>query len=224
MKQYKLHIAFFALALLHLYAVFANFPNLRFFTKPLICLALIFLLYKGTGLKKNIDKIIAVGLFFGCLGDTFLMFQDQFVCGLASFLVGHILYVIAFMKQTSPRLLVKHKGYILVVGVLATYSYYLFSVLEPSLGPLKIPVILYIITIALMAIFAFTRKHTVSLWSFIITFIAALLFIVSDSILAVDKFVAYVANSGLMIMSTYILAQYGITLGAIIESKKNRLT
>ncbi len=222
MKQYKLHIAFLFLALLHLYAVYANLPNLRFFSKPLICISLIFILYKETGLKKNIEKLVAVGLFFGCLGDIFLMLnENMFVAGLASFLIGHILYVIAFSKQTSAKALSKHKSYILIAGILASFSYYLYNILQPSLGPLKIPVILYIIVIAAMAFFAYTRRYQTNTLSFIICLIGALLFIFSDSILALNKFVAYLANSGLYIMSSYILAQYFITLGIILD-KKNR--
>ncbi|GEM68108.1 membrane protein [Sphingobacterium mizutaii NBRC 14946 = DSM 11724] len=220
MKQYKLHIAFLFLALLHLYAVYANLPNLRFFSKPLICISLIFILYKETGLKKNIEKLVAVGLFFGCLGDIFLMLnENMFVAGLASFLIGHILYVIAFSKQTSAKALSKHKSYILIAGILASFSYYLYSILKPSLGPLKIPVILYIIVIAAMAFFAYTRRYQTNTLSFIICLIGALLFIFSDSILALNKFVAYLANSGLYIMSSYILAQYFITLGIILDKK-----
>lgn len=220
MKQYKLHIAFLFLALLHLYAVYANLPNLRFFSKPLICISLIFILYKETGLKKNIEKLVAVGLFFGCLGDIFLMLnENMFVAGLASFLIGHILYVIAFSKQTSAKALSKHKSYILIAGILASFSYYLYNILKPSLGPLKIPVILYIIVIAAMAFFAYTRRYQTNTLSFIICLIGALLFIFSDSILALNKFVAYLANSGLYIMSSYILAQYFITLGIILDKK-----
>src|SRR5690606_8085287 len=220
MKQYKLHIAFLFLALLHLYAVYANLPNLRFFSKPLICISLIFILYKETGLKKNIEKLVAVGLFFGCLGDIFLMLnENMFVAGLASFLIGHILYVIAFSKQTSAKALSKHKSYILIAGILASFSYYLYSILKPSLGPLKIPVILYIIVIAAMAFFAYTRRYQTNTLSFIICLIGALLFIFSDSILALNKFVAYLANSGLYIMSSYILAQYFITPGIILDKK-----
>lgn len=220
MKQYKLHIAFLFLALLHLYAVYANLPNLRFFSKPLICISLIFILYKETGLKKNIEKLVAVGLFFGCLGDIFLMMnENMFVAGLASFLIGHILYVIAFSKQTSAKALSKHKSYILIAGILASFSYYLYNILKPSLGPLKIPVILYIIVIAAMAFFAYTRRYQTNTLSFIICLIGALLFIFSDSILALNKFVAYLANSGLYIMSSYILAQYFITLGIILDKK-----
>ena len=219
MKQYKLHSAFLLLALLHLYAVYANLPNLRFFTKPLICLSLIFILYKETGLKKNIEKLTAVGLFFGCLGDIFLMLHDMFVAGLASFLIGHILYVIAFSKQTNAKALSKHKSYILIAGILASYSYYLYGILQPSLGPLKVPVILYILVIAAMAFFAYTRRYQTNSLSFIISLVGALLFIFSDSILAINKFVAYLANSGLYIMSSYILAQYFITLGIILDKK-----
>lgn len=222
MKHYKLHIVFFGIALLHLFAIYFNLPNLRYISKPLICLFLIYILFKETGFKRNIEKNIATGLFFGCLGDIFLMMQDQFIFGLTSFLIGHVLYVIAFIKQTNPKQLVKHKGYILIAGILFTYSYYLYSVLKPSLGPLKIPVILYIIVIGLMAFFAYTRKQQVGFLSFLTIFIAAIFFIISDSILAVDKFVVYISNSGLIIMGSYILAQYGITLGTILD-KKSRL-
>ena len=148
------------------------------------------------------------------------MLQDQFVLGLASFLIGHVLFSIAFIKQSRLKHLGNLKGSFIVAGILAMFSYYLFALLQPSLGPLKIPVILYIMVISLMAIFAFTRKQRVRYWSFIVTFIAALLFIISDSILAINKFVIYIANADLMIMSTYILSQYGITVGIIIDNPK----
>lgn len=219
MKQYKLYIAFIVIALLHLYSVYANLPTLRYISKPLICISLIYILFKETGFKRNIDKLVGIGLFFGCLGDIFLMLKDMFLAGLASFLIGHVLYVIAFIKQSSPKELSRHKSYILVAGILASYSYYLYSILQPSLGPLKIPVVLYIIVIAVMALFAYTRKYQTNLPSFIICMLGAILFIVSDSILAVNKFVAYIADSGLYIMSTYILAQFGITAGIILDQK-----
>lgn len=220
MRQYKIHIAFLIIALLHLYSIYANFSNLRFFSKPLICAFLFLILYRERGLKNRFNQLIGTGLIFGWLGDIFLMMHDQFLLGLISFLVGHILYVIAFIKQTSVKDLTRHKVYILVAGILLTYSYYLFNVLEPSLGIMKIPVILYIFVIPLMALFAFTRRHQTNTLSFIVVFIGAILFIISDSILALNKFVAYIPNSDLYIMSTYILAQYGITLGTIFNKNQ----
>jgi len=216
------HIVYFLLFAVHLYSIVEDLSTVRMVTKPLICISLIAYLWISTGLKSVFQKLIAAGLFFGWLGDIFLMLPNKFLFGLAAFLIGHILYVIAFIRQTSPFALTRDKLYILVAGFLAVYSYYFYTILAPSLGVEKYPVIAYIIVIALMGLFSYTRKHHTNTSSFLLIFLGALLFIVSDSILAANKFVAYIANSGLMIMCTYMLAQYAITLGAIVDNQEAR--
>lgn len=195
--------------------------GLRTMTKPLICIVLVLFLRNATGLKRKFHRLIAAGLVFGLAGDVFLMMNNMFIFGLGSFLIGHILYAWAFLTQTSSLSLTKHKGYIFIACLLISYSYYLYSVLKPSLGVLEIPVIAYILVIAAMALFAFTRKQQTNLASFLFVFIGSLFFIASDSILAINKFVAYVPDSGIMIMSSYMLAQYGITTGAVMD-RSNR--
>lgn len=220
MKQYKIHLLFFALALLHLYSIWVNNNTLRLISKPLICISLIFMLYQATKLQSRTQKLIGLGLLFGCLGDIFLMLPNQFVAGLGAFLIGHIFYVLSFVKQSPKHIWSKPKDFVLIALVLLAYSYYLYTILSPSLGPLQIPVILYILVISAMAFFAYTRRYNVSFLSFILCFIGALLFIFSDSILALNKFVAYLAHSGIYIMSSYILAQYAITLACIVDKKR----
>ncbi|MGN0020356.1 MAG: lysoplasmalogenase [Sphingobacterium hotanense] len=222
MKKAIPHIVYFLLFAVHLYSIVEDLSTVRMVTKPLICISLIAYLWISTGLKSVFQKLIAAGLFFGWLGDIFLMLPNKFLFGLAAFLIGHILYVIAFIRQTSPFALTRDKLYILVAGFLAVYSYYFYTILAPSLGVEKYPVIAYIIVIALMGLFSYTRKHHTNTSSFLLIFLGALLFIVSDSILAANKFVAYIANSGLMIMCTYMLAQYAITLGAVVDNQEAR--
>lgn len=222
MKKAIPHIVYFLLFAVHLYSIIEDVSTVRMVTKPLICTSLIAYLWISTGLKSVFQKLIAAGLFFGWLGDIFLMLPNKFLFGLAAFLIGHILYVIAFIRQTSPFALSRDKLYILVAGFLAVYSYYFYTILAPSLGVEKYPVIAYIIVIALMGLFSYTRKHQTNISSFLLIFLGALLFIVSDSILAANKFVAYIANSGLMIMCTYMLAQYAITLGTVVDNQEAR--
>lgn len=222
-KQVIADIVFWLIAALHLYSIYAHKIDLQTWTKPLICPSLLLLLFFETGLKGKFNKLIGLGLVFGWMGDVFLMLQDAFVLGLAAFLIGHVLYIYAFLLQTKPQNLTRHKGYLLPTGLLATYGFYFFGVLKPSLGILEIPVILYIVAISAMVIFAFTRRTQTNLASFLAAFFGAILFVVSDSFLAINKFVAYMPNASLLIMSTYILAQYGITLGAILhEKRKNK--
>lgn len=222
MKKAIPHIVYFLLFAVHLYSIVEDLSTVRMVTKPLICISLIAYLWISTGLKSVFQKLIAAGLFFGWLGDIFLMLPNKFLFGLAAFLIGQILYVIAFIRQTSPFALSRDKLYILVAGFLAVYSYYFYTILAPSLGVEKYPVIAYIIVIALMGLFSYTRKHHTNTSSFLLIFFGALLFIVSDSILAANKFVAYIANSGLMIMCTYMLAQYAITLGTVVDNQEAR--
>jgi len=216
------HIVYFLLFAVHLYSIVEDLSTVRMVTKPLICISLIAYLWISTGLKSVFQKLIAAGLFFGWLGDIFLMLPNKFLFGLAAFLIGHILYVIAFIRQTAPFALNRDKLSILIAGFLAVYSYYFYTILAPSLGVEKYPVIAYIIVIALMGLFSYTRKQHTNTSSFLLIFLSALLFIVSDSILAANKFVAYFANSGLMIMCTYMLAQYAITLGAVVDNQEAR--
>lgn len=215
MRNLIFHILFAAIFLVHLASIYWYWDDIRFFTKPLICLCLIALLYVNTGLKSKFHKLIAIGLVFGLLGDIFLMLHDLFIPGLVSFLIGHILYIWAFVLQFNNENISKNKYVIVILTILAIYSFNFYKVLAPSLGSLKIPVIAYILVIATMALFAYTRKNKTTFWSFLCIFLGALFFIASDSLLAINKFVAYVPNSALMIMSTYMLAQYLITVGSI---------
>ncbi len=90
----------------------------------------------------------------------------------------------------------------------------LFYVLYPNLKSFTIPVILYVIVISLMAIFALNRKNRVTPSSFKLIFLGAVLFVISDSFIALNKFLIQIPYNGVWVMLTYMLAQYLIAEGA----------
>ena len=165
-------------------------------------------------------SIVFVGALFFCwVGDVLLIFQQReemfFIGGLAAFLAGHVLYIVAYRQHRSEdrtfELLNTQKIRFALPVLLAATG--LFTVLLPMLGGLTVPVLLYTIVIALMvmnAIFRYGRTNPSSFW---LVFGGALLFMVSDSILALNKFLSPIPLAGFWIMLTYLSAQFLIVEG-----------
>ena len=83
---------------------------------------------------------------------------------------------------------------------------------------MKIPVMIYAMVLIVMvmnAVFRYGRTPLVSFW---LVVVGALLFMASDSILAINKFYAAIPSSGPLIMITYITAQFLIVVGIIKHS------
>jgi uncharacterized membrane protein YhhN len=96
----------------------------------------------------------------------------------------------------------------------------LFYYLHIGLGDMLIPVVIYMLVILTMATTAFLRRDKVNTVSFNLVFIGSIFFMLSDSILALDKFYKPIPFSNISIIITYAIAQYLIVLG-IIKSKCN---
>jgi uncharacterized membrane protein YhhN len=145
-----------------------------------------------------------------------LMFESMngnfFIFGLIAFLIAHILYIILF-DQVRIREKVKQSLFPLLPS--DVYYILLITLLQPTLGEMQKPVALYGIIISIMLSFA------IDLWrmkdrqvSFYII-LGALLFIASDSLLAINKFYKSFEYAGIAIMTTYGIAQLLITLGTV---------
>jgi len=199
------------------------FEDVHYFTKPLIVISLFALLLYQTGLKGRFSKRIALGLLFGLAGDIFLMFEGYFIFGLVSFLIGHILYITAFFLDYKLNTGI-NKAY--TKNAILGFSF--FSILFCGglwsyLGEMKIPVIIYAITISLMGVMAFSRFGRVNSGSYKLIAIGAILFVTSDAFLAINRFMHSFQYSGVVIMATYMAAQYLITFGTIERRIKNKL-
>lgn len=194
----------------------ATLPALQaahYFTKPLIVISLLlFFLSKKTA--KFVRYTMVVALLFSLGGDVLLLFTNHhsnfFIFGLLSFLLAHAVYIAMFSKQRNRNL-----AFWKPLTTVLIYAIGFFLLLKNSLGNMLLPVTAYMLVIALMAVFAFTRKGNVLKSSFIWVFGGALLFMLSDSLIAFNKFYTQIPNSEIWIMSTYALAQYFIVMGML---------
>jgi len=189
--------------------------NVHYIAKPAIVLSLLFFFMKTSKhLSKSLKHLTIVALVFSLLGDVLLMFVGQtqhfFTAGLVAFLLAHLMYILLFLKHRN-----KEKGAIGFLVLLLVYASGLFYLLKGGLGEMLIPVIVYMIIILSMATTAFLRKNKVNSASYSLVFTGALFFMISDSILALNKFYQPIPLSDISIMLTYALAQFLIVLGVL---------
>ena len=152
---------------------------------------------------------ILVGLAFSLAGDVFLMLPgDRFLPGLASFLAAHLCYITAFSSGTRLGLSPWTTLPLVLYGAL------LLPILWPHLGPMKVPVLLYMAVILAMAWRALCRWDQMGGTGALLAAAGALLFVASDSALALDRFRKPYPSAQLLIMSTYVAAQMLIALSA----------
>jgi len=196
------------------------FPWAQVLTKAGLMPLLIIGVWRNTPASQLKFWIIS-GLVCSWFGDVFLAFDHQypllFIFGLGSFLIAHFIYIKAFCTDfNSFRLwggasLLQFIVVTLLLGFAGSYYVFLF----PSLGALTIPVFIYVLTITTMAITAIFRKGRTTLLSFWLVTVGALCFVLSDSLLAYNKFISSLPHSVLLVMSTYGIAQWCIANGTI---------
>lgn len=194
--------------------------SFRIVTKPLLVNLLLFyfLLHKT---ESKTRFLISIALGFSLLGDILLLFtgrsENYFISGLVAFLLAHIFYIIQFSRERNKnRSILKPLVPLLIFGGLFFYF------LKDNLGSMLLPVSVYMTIILMMAFFAFLRKGNVPKKSFELVFTGAILFLISDATLAIDKFHSPVRFSGILIMVTYGLAQLCIVLG-VLKGGKTKL-
>ena len=190
---------------------------LQIICKPLIIPAVIgYFDSQIKNITKGVAKWVLFALLFSLLGDVLLMFQEKnsifFLLGLSAFLIAHIFYII-FFHNVRVKENVKGKPWLLVVAVI--YYAALINLLSPYLADMKIPVLIYGVVISFMFMLAmhmlFIKNKPAGKWMMS----GALFFVLSDSILAINKFYQPFEAAGVLIMLTYGLAQLFIIEGAI---------
>ncbi|MBT8221185.1 MAG: lysoplasmalogenase [Bacteroidia bacterium] len=180
------------------------FPQGRYLTKPLILISLLLYYYIRS---SSPAPIFLIALVFALIGDTVLMFDNLFLIGLGAFLLMQILYAVSFIKQIGKR---NNKKILLTLLVLII-TVAIQMVLLPHVAGMLIPVIAYTLVIGAMVIAGIWRIESGQQYLWVLS--GVFLFMVSDSILALNKFAFEIPFGGLLVMSTYIAAQYLIVKG-----------
>lgn len=227
MKNKNLILLYVVLCSIEIAAEYFQADMLRYLVKPTLMIVLAFYFYQES--KPDISsfaKKILAALVFSWGGDVFLMFPGFFLPGLISFLVAHVFYILAFFENINSAKEKRSIGNTLLFALpflLATGT--LFRILIPTLGEMMVPVAVYTSVITVMGISAALRFGSVSKESFMPVLSGAVIFMLSDSTIALNKFMynGELPYARIVIMVTYLLAQYLIVHGCLkfIHLQKN---
>jgi uncharacterized membrane protein YhhN len=178
-------IAFVLFSLIDFYGIYLEKQLMVNFAKPMLMITLFWYYYSNT---KQLNKYFVLGLFFSFLGDLLLLGTGEvyFIFGLLFFLIAHVFYIIMVLRLIPAR---KPKNFIMASVPFLLLFLILMNILFAGLGSL----LLYLET-----------KTKISL----ILLVGVLLFISSDTILALNLFYKTQSFYPLLIMMSYVLAQY----------------
>jgi uncharacterized membrane protein YhhN len=192
-------------------AILFNVHVLYLAAKPLLMITLALYFISASKGYPSWRVYVVLALVFSWAGDVFLISNDMFIAGLVSFLMAHVFYIIAYHRtgaasgELRPLDIIKF----ILFGALLIWTIY------PGLGGMLIPVLIYALLLLSMGVWAHKRRGATSATSFTLVATGAILFVISDGLIAVNKFAFEVPAERLLVMSTYIAAQYLIVRGLL---------
>jgi uncharacterized membrane protein YhhN len=183
-------------------------PALNFVFKPLATLCVI-AYATGRGVGAGADALqrrwVLIGLWLSFAGDVALLWpKEGFLPGLVSFLLAHLCYLVAFTRrQRLAAWWPAFAGYALAAGFI------LWRLWPGVPDALQVPVIAYVLCLASMA------AQAAVLWRQgeprgLVLALGGALFVISDALLATNKFAGPLPLASLWILTTYWAAQWCI--------------
>jgi len=197
---------------------------LTYLCKPLMMLILSgWFFFKSRRVGDRFTLLVQAGLFFSLIGDVALMMQHvddfNFLIGLGAFLVAQLCYTIGFVQNIADVGPARGGLISSVIAVLlVAYGYFFAGKLIPAVDEgITIPVGIYAVAITLMGVAASFRLGRTFLSSFLLTFIGAVFFVLSDSLLAIDRFLQPLDHASWSVILSYAIAQVLIVYGALVH-------
>ncbi len=209
------YILFMVFSLAYTVILFA-YPELPFHFVikiiPIICL----LILSALNSKTIIRILLFAALVFSAAGDAALGIDKQnlFITGLIFFLIAHIFYIILFFRGFKFN-----KNSILINISILIYAVTIGFFLRNIENRYLIPVMVYILIITIMTIGAGFYSTGNKYKTVYFVLIGAVLFMFSDSMLAINEFLYEFPYSGPIVMIVYYLAQFFIVNGFILKDK-----
>ena len=182
--------------------------GLVYIFKPLTMVLIVALAAIGrqTGTPRYKYCVLA-GLVFSLGGDVFMMLRrKRFLEGLACFFTAHLFFIAAFLSHRPGSVNV---GLLLPFG---TYLGFMTGILWTRLGRMKVPVVLYMLVLTAMAVLAAERYHLGLGGGAVYALLGSILFVVSDSLLAANRFIREFRPAQILILGSYFAAQWLIAL------------
>lgn len=205
-KVRSLTILFFAVSILHIIGILTNNSFFQIVFKPLIILSLIALYYDSV---DKVNKWYVFALLFSFIGDVLLMDKvNYFIFGIGAFLITQVLFIKIISAQLKKSTLTQK---ILAAIPFLVFFALLIFVLKDDLNELFYPVAFYGFTISvfgMMSLLNYLVDRNSPASEYLL--FGALIFIASDSMIALHKFYETKIFYPVAIMITYFLAQYFI--------------
>jgi uncharacterized membrane protein YhhN len=195
-------------AFLSINAKYNGPPSRVYVFKPLTTiLILLIACMADASLSTSYQRLILLGLLFSLAGDVFLMLpKDRFIFGLVSFLIAHVFYIGAFTYEAGLSFTVWITGIILLIGIL------LAALVLPYAGRMKLPVLFYMVIILFMAWRAWEWFHSNGRTNSMPAAAGASLFVLSDFLLAWNRFRRPFRSAEAVKLSAYFAAQWLIAI------------
>jgi alkenylglycerophosphocholine/alkenylglycerophosphoethanolamine hydrolase len=197
-------------------------------SKPLpIAILSISCLVDRSSTNQKYSSWISFGLLSSLIGDILLWCSDHgtfpslssdnsFKLGLVAFFLAHVFYISAFYKNVLQVWCDSAVMKLVSVVVVSYYAMMMNAILPVVDTELQVPVAGYGVVISAMIYHAIQRLYnaptdgSISLKSRQLAFIGSLVFVISDSVLAINKFTIAVENGQTIIMITYFIGQFFI--------------
>ena len=197
-------IAFIIFSLIDFFGIYLEKKWMIYLAKPMLMTTLFGYYYLN---KKSDNLFFVLGLLFSLFGDLFLLGSGElyFILGLIFFLIAHVFYIIMVFKILLE---IKLKDFMIAGIPYLLLFLILINVLYDGLGSMKIPVIIYAMTISFLGVVSlllFLQSRTKT--SLLLLF-GVLIFITSDTILALNLFYEKQSFYPILIMTTYVMAQF----------------
>ncbi len=213
-------LAALAFAVLTGLATWKSNRGLELVAKPAVMIMLFAYLWTSVGLK-GAPLWFGLGMLLSLAGDVFLLWLDRmFIFGLAAFLFAQIAYVIGFNLPLSP---LSVWGIFLAImiglGGVRIMRRILSALVQKGQARLRVPVAVYGVVISLMLLSAMLKLTDLA-WdasAALLVAAGALLFYLSDIVLAWNKFVAPIRNGRVLNIALYHLGQIMLAAGVVMQ-------
>jgi uncharacterized membrane protein YhhN len=209
-------LVFFILLLIHCVFVYLDHVTARQISKALLLPSLI--LYVAAAAGRAVHWLAYAGLVFSFLGDVLLLGKGDgyFLAGMLAFVGTHLCNSFYFLRQTDHSNTRLREAFFAAI-LLMVLSITVFGRLNESLGGFRIPVFIYMLVISIMAILAANLAGCLPLrkiaWNCFIP--GAGLFVISDTTLALNKFLYHQPQLDIVVIFTYGVAEYFLVKGFV---------
>jgi uncharacterized membrane protein YhhN len=211
------------------FLIIIDHPEYRIYTKTLLAPLLLLAIYiESKDTKHERSKILVNLAFFFCFIGDFLLIEDadssgNFIFGISSFLIAQLFFIFFFYRLRPFA--AKYRLFTFITGlfIIAYILLLLFLIWESvSLQNLEVPVAVYAIVLGLMLLTAINTIKNRSLKRLASNYFipGAALFVLSDSILAIDKFSHPFYYGAIAVMITYGTAIFLLATGIVRFLKK----